>query len=342
VSVVFFFRRYCFFMFVSVIVLQISICQATPQELQPIAEIQAGATLSERWTKADLMGDGIPLDLRIYSVEGEDSYQQNIVFEFYKDNYLVARIMKIRSKSNRAIYQIYKAHLRDERHEEIIILYVDRSGSYFNGLSIMGSRDQSVVADMPIEMRECRYIAYRRLQVDGYDLLGPFISPYDVTLNVHWEPVRQVFIMTTDADVKIPKDPPVPAPTVLSDKDRSIGAFTLGISFQGPGGIYDPKTWLEKYKYDDVEIYIKHFMQYTNIHQIIVDGPSFETPRGIKVGDSVARVVEKYGEPFISEYRNLLLYEYATINKPYSLRAVLRFAIDKDSGCVEYISLRYN
>jgi hypothetical protein len=153
---------------------------------------------------------------------------------------------------------------------------------------------------MPIEMkREGGYIVYHRLKIDGYDLLVPFISPYDVNLIVHWEPDRQVFTTTTDADVKIPKDPPVPAPAVLTDEDRRIGTFTLGNSFRAQGGVYDPKNWIEKFKYDDVEIYVQHFMQYATIRQIIVDGPSIETPRGIKVGDSAAEVVEKYGEPFI-------------------------------------------
>jgi hypothetical protein len=73
------------------------------------------------------------------------------------------------------------------------------------------------------------------------------------------------------------------------------------------------------------------------VSAIMIDQNKFTTERGIKVGDSVNKIISAYGNANVSSYGHYDLYEYSYND---SSAYILRFVVDKQSKAVEYIVVR--
>jgi hypothetical protein len=292
---------------------------------------------------ADIFGDNQPLD--VYVVRNKNASTKQILF--YRDNQLLAQF-------ETSLYALYKARLRDDQHEEIIGIRADGKEWSISEFLLIGLNDNGEIAPLPItdDPLQPGHPAIGRsismywhanflLQIDGKTLIIPILSQNDTKVCITWNTEKRVFVYNLD---KPPTAPPVVAPPTLGQDEITL----VGINFEdnfwdvmkklSPGNSdyqSDTQTWEISKKAGDVEF--KAQRSVSSIHLIIVDGPSYATSRGIRIGDPGDKVIEKYGKPLITEYGNLLLYEYAAVSDP---RIVLRFAIKKDTKTVDYISLR--
>ena len=73
------------------------------------------------------------------------------------------------------------------------------------------------------------------------------------------------------------------------------------------------------------------------IGSIAVDEYGEATARGIRVGDSVERIIDKYGAATITNYDKQILYEYFYAGQP---EHILRFAVNRNTKKIEYIGVR--
>lgn len=91
-----------------------------------------------------------------------------------------------------------------------------------------------------------------------------------------------------------------------------------------------------RYKYNNLEVVTDK----NDVVQAVVTLTSDGATKGICVGDSFSDVVRQYGKDYsASDYDNLTLYEYS-FDTPSGKPALFRFAVDKDSHKVSYMSAR--
>jgi hypothetical protein len=293
---------------------------------------------------ADIFGDNQPLDVYVVRTKKYDSKKQIL---FYRGNQLLAQF-------ETSVYALYKARLRDDQHDEIIGISAGGKEWSVSEFLLIGLNDNGEIAPLPITHDPLQpghpatgrsismyWHANILLQIDGKTLIIPIFSPNDTKVFITWNTEKRVFVYNLDIP---PKAPPVVAPPTLGHDEITLAGISFEDNFWdimkklSPGNSdyqSDTKTWEISKRAGDVEF--KAQRSISSIHLIIVDGPSFATSRGVRVGDPGDKVIEKYGKPLITEYGNLLLYEYAAVSDP---RIVLRFAIKKDTKTVDYISLR--
>lgn len=153
----------------------------------------------------------------------------------------------------------------------------------------------------------------------------------DIAFDMIKNSLSEVTAKSTDKDVIVQKE--------LSLSDVSIGEkmFNIEKKLGKPSGLTITNNGKELiYRYSDLEIVI-----YNNMAVGLVSyGSSAVTPRGIREGDSLQKVIKKYGEDYLlSEYEDLYLYEYR-FSITDKVDGILRFAVKKGTDTVDYISAR--
>lgn len=113
----------------------------------------------------------------------------------------------------------------------------------------------------------------------------------------------------------------------ISDVRRKLGAALKGEKGRSTFRYTAPSLGLEFDTTDTQGI----------ITGIVADKSNVRTARGISVGDSVAKITAVYGDAAVTSYKNYDLYEYFYKG---SANYILRFAVDKNSNQVDYISVR--
>lgn len=94
---------------------------------------------------------------------------------------------------------------------------------------------------------------------------------------------------------------------------------------------------LTRYTFDDLEVVVN---QSNKVEALVSVSNNAETKGGISVGDPESAVLARYGNDYSkSEYNNDVLYEYS-YDTPSGKPALLRFAVNKDTRKVSYISAR--
>lgn len=129
---------------------------------------------------------------------------------------------------------------------------------------------------------------------------------------------------------------------VASESDLTLGDVSIGYnrddvySLLGKERkITDPdNTGHLRYQYPEMEVVITR----GKVTGFVSNTAKVATPRGIRQGDSLQKVLNAYGEPYAqSNFDDLTLYEYKMRSLDYN-ECLLRFAVK--NGKVDYISAR--
>ena len=112
----------------------------------------------------------------------------------------------------------------------------------------------------------------------------------------------------------------------LADVKRKMGTPIKVVS-GGDGSIYTFSNGVE----------VTIFNKSNRVEGITIDQKKYVTERGIRVGDSIDKVIAAYGKATESSYENYNLYEYYYTDNP---NYILRFAVDKRSQTIDYIGVR--
>ena len=131
---------------------------------------------------------------------------------------------------------------------------------------------------------------------------------------------------------------------VLNGLDLSLDALTIGDSedkvykFLGqPSTTRQGNLGRTHLKYSNVEVVLYQ----GKISALVSQTAAYSTPRGIHEGTLADEIFREYGNNYnLSEYDNDTLYEYA-INSVDGTPCLLRFAVRKSDGKVNYISMRF-
>lgn len=247
------------------------------------------------------------------------------------------KIGELKPRFQLSHYRFYKVSLRDDQREEIVGIDIGGQIDALGDLFIAGLNTQGELAFLPLRSKGGKRLFYVAVSpavlLEGRKLVIPFANGYDTRITVAWNEEEQSFIFEDNLS-KIPEKQPVPAPRVLTGDDLTIGQASLGQPFFGKDPIYHVRTMEYSYRSGGMET--RAYKGILHIHLITVDGPGIPTRRGVSVGDPAYLIVDKYGDPYKTESGNLIFYEYAAIDKP---EIILKFAIGKDSGVIEYIKL---
>ncbi|MDR3590797.1 MAG: hypothetical protein P4N41_14185 [Negativicutes bacterium] len=308
-------------------------CEAGPQEFSglKVAEEQG----------VDVFGNGQPLTVRYTRVD-ISSFAAESALEFYDKGRLVEKYTA-KGQSKSGWYYVGKAKLRDDRREEIVGMLIDGTGFFINDLFVVGADDQGRIVPLPVEIKTKKTGDILRLVADDRELRIPFASnPFSAALIFRWNAAAGKFILGDNFD-QIPREPELNVPYVLTkDEGKALGGYTLYDRhwYREPGKTpaYNEATGEFIFQYDGTEVHaVRSGRNYYVINMIIIDGADSGTARGIKAGDSAQKVIEAYGSPLVSEFGDMLLYEYGCGSEP---DRILRFAVDKSTMTVAYISLR--
>lgn len=151
-----------------------------------------------------------------------------------------------------------------------------------------------------------------------------------------------VLSQTNNVAIKpnIPETKRVPA---ISFNDMELGAICLGDNISkvqrtlGREKLKENrKNGYEFYSYNTMEVGIKN----NKVMALVSNGKSVVTKRNIREGSSLNEVLAAYGKDYLlTDFENLNLYEY-NYDVNNNSKAILRFAVNKASQKVDYISLR--
>ena len=126
------------------------------------------------------------------------------------------------------------------------------------------------------------------------------------------------------------------------DSDLTLGKVSIGYSRDDVYSlmgkerkITDPgNTGNLRYQYPEMEVVITR----GKVTGFVSNTAEVTTPRGIRQGDSLQKVLNAYGEPYAkSDFEGLTLYEYKMRSLDYN-ECLMRFAVK--NGRVDYISAR--
>lgn len=91
------------------------------------------------------------------------------------------------------------------------------------------------------------------------------------------------------------------------------------------------------YDYGSIEVIIS---QQNTVINLLTDDKTVATQRGMKPGSTVSEITAAYGGNYLKQpFGNLDLYEYTFTSNPNN-KYVLRFAVNQDTGTVNYIGCR--
>lgn len=150
--------------------------------------------------------------------------------------------------------------------------------------------------------------------------------------------------MTQANNVSVKPNMPEPQKVAtISFNDMELGSICLGDNISkvqrtlGREKLKENrKNGYEFYSYNTMEVGIKN----NKVMALVSNGKSVVTKRNIREGSTINEVLAAYGSNYLlTDFENLNLYEYNyDINN--NSKAVLRFAVNKASQRVDYISLR--
>ena len=157
------------------------------------------------------------------------------------------------------------------------------------------------------------------------------------------EPVQQATEQpppVQEKPVETPKPPPIREAYLDAKTDMSLNGVDIGLPLNEMVSKWgNPKDIEEngrRYVYPAIKVGIVD----NKVHSLMTYDSSYKTKRGLHVGSTYAEVVSAYGSSdHEMEKDGLILHEY-DFNSLDGQAGLLRFAINKSDGHVNYISIR--
>lgn len=141
-----------------------------------------------------------------------------------------------------------------------------------------------------------------------------------------------------------PTPPPIREAYLDAKTDMSLNGMDVGSNFDDVKKILGKENSLknsggyDRYYYDNFEVAVNK----GKVDAFVARNSKYKTKRGLHVGSTYAEVINAYGTNYHEmALGDLNLYEYdftSLDGRP----GLLRFAINKSDGCVNYISIRIN